>query len=351
MLATIPARRSATLAILLAAVALPARGQWTPLAVGTTASLRGLSVVDARTVWASGTAGTVVHTTDGGETWTVDTIPGARAFDLRSVHARSARVAWVAATAGRIWRTIDGGKHWVLQHQAADSAVFLDAIDFWDDQHGMALGDPIDGRFHLLATNDGGDTWRVLPLDQRPVAMPGEAAFAASGSSLLLQGVPDSMQAWIATGGATARVHRRVSRARGWVAYDTPMRQGSPAEGIFSLAEIPGQGFMIVGGHYEQADSARANAATSLSGTIWRPVSADAPRGYRSGVAFARIGGAATVGIAVGPGGSDLSRDGGTRWASFDSAGYHAVRASRDGIFFAAGSGGRMARFDARALR
>lgn len=351
MPATIPARSLVFAALLLVAAALPASGQWTPLASGTTASLRGLSVVNAQTVWASGTGGTVVHTTDGGATWTVDTIPGGTAFDLRSVHARSARVAWVAATAGRIWRTTDGGKHWVLQHQAADSAVFLDAIDFWDDQHGMALGDPIDGRFHLLATTDGGDTWRVLPLDQRPVAMTGEAAFAASGSSLLLQGAPDSMQAWIGTGGAVARVHRHVSRAGGWVAYDTPMRQGAAAEGIFSIAEVPGQGYMIVGGHYAQGDSSRGNAATSLSGTVWRPVTVDPPRGYRSGVAFARTGGTVAVGVAVGPVGSDVSRDGGMRWAAFDSAGYHAVRASRDGIFFASGSGGRIARFDARTLR
>ena len=140
-----------------------ALAQWTPLHSGTTASLRGLSVVDARTVWASGTKGTVVHSADGGATWSLDTIPGAAAFDLRSVHARSARVAHVAATAGRIWRTTDGGTTWSLRYQASDTSVFLDAIDFWDDQHGMALGDPIGGRFFLLVTSDGGETWREPP--------------------------------------------------------------------------------------------------------------------------------------------------------------------------------------------
>lgn len=350
MSATIPIHALACTAVVLCAVASPAGGQWTPLASGTTASLRGLSVVDAHVAWASGTGGTVLHTTDGGATWKVDTIPGAEALDLRAVHARSARVAWVAATAGRIWRTTDGGARWVLQHEASDPAVFLDAIDFWDDQHGIALGDPIDGRFHLLATSDGGDTWRVLPLDERPVAAPGEAAFAASGSSLLVQGAPDAMQAWIGTGGAVARVHRRMSRAKGWVAYDTPMRQGGAAEGIFSLAEVPGHGFAMVGGHYEQQDSTRGNAATSPTGATWHAVTAAPPRGYRSGVAFARLAGGRTIGIAVGPGGSDLSRDGGQGWGAFDGAGYHAVRASRDGIFYASGSGGRIARFDARTL-
>lgn len=350
MPATIPDRSLTGVAVALAAFALPLQGQWTPLVSGTTASLRGLSVVDSRTVWASGSRGTVVHTTDGGTTWRVDSIAGAGSFDLRSVHARNARMAFVAATAGRIWRTTDGGKSWVLQHQATDTSVFLDAIDFWDDQHGMALGDPIDGRFYLLVTSNGGDTWHELPYNQRPVAMPGEAAFAASGSSLLVQGRPDSMQAWIATGGMVARVHRSMNRARSWVAYDTPIRQGSSAEGIFSIAEVPGQGFAIVGGHYAQDDSSRANAATSLSGAQWHAVAGEPPRGYRSGVAFARLPGREPVGIAVGPGGSDLSRDGGARWVAFDSVGYHAVRASHDGIFFASGSGGRIARFDARML-
>jgi photosystem II stability/assembly factor-like uncharacterized protein len=321
--------------------------QWTALPSATTASLRGLSVVDGRTVWASGTKGTVVRTTDGGATWAVHAVPGAEAFDLRSIHAGSARDAVVASTNGRIYRTDDGGATWRLAYEASDTSVFLDAIDFWDGQHGMALGDPMQGRFFLLVTRDGGDTWHEPPLDQRPVASPGEAAFAASGSSLLLQGSPDSMVAWIGTGGASARVHRSVARGTSWIAYDTPIRQGGASEGIFSLAEVPEGGFVAVGGHYAQSDSTRANAASSRDGARWQLITPQGPRGYRSGVAFARVNGA-NVGVAVGPGGSDVSRDGGVRWAALDTAGYHAVRASRDGIFYASGSGGRLARFDAR---
>lgn len=335
----------------LAAIAAPVRAQWTPLHSGSTASLRGLSVADGRTVWASGTKGTVVHSSDGGATWTLDTIPGASAFDLRSIHARNARVAHVAATAGRIWRTTDGGKSWSLRYQASDTSVFLDAIDFWDDRHGMALGDPIGGRFFVLYTTDGGETWREPPFDQRPVAAAGEAAFAASGSSLLLEGSADQRIAWLGTGGTVARLHRSQDRARQWIAYDTPIRAGESATGIFSVAEIPGQGLMVVGGHYAQHDSTRGNAATTLNGTAWRAITANPPGGYRSGVAFVLPARGAPIGIAVGPKGSDISRDGGMEWTPFDATGYHAVRASRDGIFFASGSGGRVARFDARTLR
>lgn len=345
---TIAARHVASAVSLLAIASAPLAAQWTPLSSGTTASLRGLSVVDARTVWASGARGTVVHSVDGGASWRVDTIPGAGALDLRSVHARSGRVAHVAATAGRIYRTTDGGATWSLRYQASDTTVFLDAIDFWDDQHGMALGDPMHGRFLLLATRDGGDTWRELPLDERPATEPGEAAFAASGSSLLLHGDADDRGAWIGSGGSTARVHRSMDRGRSWVAVATPMRQGGDSEGIFSIAEVPGRGWMLVGGHYAQGDSTRGNAAISADGRQWRPITTEGPGGYRSGVAFARVSGNPPTGLAVGPGGSDISRDGGVRWTRFDTAGYHAVRASRDGIFYASGSGGRLARFDVR---
>jgi len=346
---TIAVQHLTSAALLLAVATAPLAAQWTPLASGTTVSLRGLSVVDARTVWASGARGTVVHSADGGASWRVDTVPGAGTLDLRSVHARSGRVAHVAATAGRIYRTTDGGATWSLRYQASDTTVFLDAIDFWDDQHGMALGDPMDGRFFLLVTRDGGDTWHEPPIDERPAATPGEAAFAASGSSLLLHGGAEARDAWIGSGGAVARVHRSMNRGRSWVATSTPMRQGGSSEGIFSIAEVPGEGWLLVGGHYAQDDSTRGNAAASTDGREWRAITSNGPRGYRSGVAFARLTGVAPIGLAVGPGGSDISRDGGRRWTRFDAAGYHAVRASRDGIFYASGSDGRLARFDARA--
>ena len=338
------------------------QAQWMPLKSPTTASLRGLSVVDGRTVWASGAKGTVVHSSDGGVTWQLDTIPGASMLDMRSIHARSAKVAHVAATAGRIFRTLDGGKTWSLRYQATDTSIFFDAIDFWDDRHGIALGDPVGGRFFVVRTDDGGNTWREPDMASRPPAMVGEAAFAASNSSLMVQGSADSLVAWIGSGGTAARLHRSVNQMKSWVVYDSPIRQGGASQGIFSVGLIPGGGLLVVGGDYTQNDSARANAAAlamrpGTHGIEWRVLRDGAPRGFRSAVAFAAVGGAAgaasaaPVGVTVGPGGSDISRDGGMTWSPFDAVGFHAVRASIDGIFYASGSDGRLARFDARAHR
>ncbi|MGH7693689.1 MAG: WD40/YVTN/BNR-like repeat-containing protein, partial [Gemmatimonadaceae bacterium] len=98
--------------LLSSAPAAPLHAQWIPQQSNTTASLRGLSVVSSRVAWASGTAGTVIHTVDGGATWTVDSVPGASKFDLRAIVAFDANTAVVVATAGRIWRTENSGKSW-----------------------------------------------------------------------------------------------------------------------------------------------------------------------------------------------------------------------------------------------
>ena len=336
-------RRSLATALALAPAV--ATAQWQPLQSGTRASLRGLSVVDAQTAWASGARGTVVHTVDGGRRWQVDIVPGAERLDLRAIHARDGRVAHVAATAGRIWRTTDGGRSWTLRYQSPDTATFLDAIDFWDDRHGVALGDPVAGRFLILRTDDGGDTWHEAPLAERPAARDGEAAFAASGSSLIVSGTGD---VWLGSGGLAARLHHSPDRGRTWTAVDAPHPTG-PSAGTFALAWTPGRLF-TVGGDYQLPDSTRRVAGSyGLAGNA-APVPAaggfEGPRGFRSGLAASRAGGTWVL-VAVGTNGTDISRDGGIRWTPFDTAGFHAVRASRDGTFFASGSEGRLAVYHA----
>lgn len=333
-------RRAVPFALVLVLPCSTAGAQWTTLQSGTTASLRGLSVVDGRTAWASGQRGTVVHTSDGGATWQLDTVPGAGRLDLRAIHARNARVAHVAATAGRIFRTTDGGRTWSLRYQTSDTSVFLDAIDFWDDRNGIALGDPMGGRFFLLLTTDGGDTWREAPLERRPEARTGEAAFAASGSPMIVSGTSDI---WIGSGGLAARLHHSHDRGATWHTLDAPHPTGASA-GTFALTVTP-QAIISVGGDYQLADSTRqvAGAYPLTNGVPGPAVAATAgPRGFRSGVAAARAGTGWTV-ISVGTNGSDVSRDGGRTWQPFDPTGFHAVRAAADGTFFASGSEGRLA--------
>ncbi|HEX6315677.1 MAG TPA: hypothetical protein VFZ73_12495, partial [Gemmatimonadaceae bacterium] len=291
-----PLRSLVLLAALLISPSVLASQKWEPATVATTASFRGLSVVDDRVVWASGTRGTVARSIDGGVTWGVDSLPGASAFDLRAIHARNALVAHVAATAGRIWRTTDGGKSWSLRYQAADTSMFLDAIAFTDDRNGIALGDPIGGRFVLLVTRDGGETWSESATESQPQAMKGEAAFAASGTSLVLAG----HLGWIGTGGSVSRVFRTADGGRSWMASPSaiPPREGKG--GVFSVAFADSLHGVVVGGDYERPDSSNGTAAYSTDGGMtWRAASRF-PRGYRSGVTMRRGDRGDLVAIAVG---------------------------------------------------
>src|SRR3954469_21877137 len=139
-------------------------GYWTPQTSGTLAEFRGLVALSPAVVWTSGTRGHIARTTNGGHTWVVDSIPGAGGLDFRDIHALSATRAW-AMSAGpaeqhqaQIFRT-DDAVHWNRQLSLADTGVFLDALAFWDDQHGIAMSDPLRGRLFILTTDDGGATW------------------------------------------------------------------------------------------------------------------------------------------------------------------------------------------------
>src|SRR5262249_14590591 len=134
----------------------------------------------------------------------------------------------------RIYKTVDGGRSWMNQFQSADVAAFFDAIVFWDEKNGIALGDPVNGRFQLLVTVDGGAQWTSLARKTLPPALSGEGAFAASGTCLVTHGERD---VWFATGGAkTGRVFRSTDRGKVWMVSDTLIVAGVESAGVFSLA-------------------------------------------------------------------------------------------------------------------
>lgn len=318
-----------------------AQSAWEMLPTGSAASLRGLSVVDDRVIWASGTRGTILRTADGGATWATDSVPGAARFDLRGIHGRSGRVAHVAATAGRIWRTTDGGRTWSLRYQSPDTSMFLDAIVFTDDRIGFALGDPIGGLFVLLVTTDGGDTWREADPRSRPAAARGEAAFAASGTSLVFLG---SRHAWIGTGGEHSRVLGSTDAATTWSGAPSAIPPRAGSGGVFSLAFADTLNGIAVGGDYERPDSSAGTASfTADGGRTWIPAIRP-PRGYRSGVAV-HVAGGRLLAIAVGPNGTDISHDGGKTWSPLDGTGFNAVQFAPSGAAFAVGARGRVGRY------
>jgi photosystem II stability/assembly factor-like uncharacterized protein len=327
--------------------------RWVPQVSGTSVRLRGVSAVSTSVAWASGSNGTFARTDDGGATWTTAVVPGAEDMDFRDIEAFDARTAYLlsigAGTRSRIYKTTDGGRSWALQFKNLNPNAFFDSMAFWDENSGIVMGDPIDGRFVIVRTFDGGLTWINVPSRNLPPALPGEAAFAASGTCLVTQGRD---RAWFGTGGASqARVFRSTDRGFTWSVATTPVAAGTSSAGIFSLAFRDANIGIAVGGDYRREAEAGDNlAVTGDGGMSWIVPGPARLRGFRSAVAFAH-GGSAWL-LAAGPAGSDVSGDGGGTWAALVGPGFHAVSlAPPGGEGWAVGEDGRIARLVGQPAR
>jgi len=325
---------------------LVASPRWTPQSSGGTATLRGVSAVSDTVAWVSGSGNTILRTADGGRTWqplTVTTDP----LDFRDVDAIDARMAYLLSIgtgpASRIYKTTDAGAHWTRQFTNPDPKGFFDAMTYWDADHGIVVGDSVDGRFSIFLTADGGRTWTPAPREGLPPALPNEGAFAASGTNVAVYGRND---VWFGTGAAAnARVLHSRDRGRTWTIAETPLPSGR-SSGIFSVAFRDATHGVVVGGDYSKEKEAVDNVAvTSDGGRTWTLIKEHALSGFRSVAAY--VPGAKTSLMAVGPQGADWSIDDGHTWTPIEGPGFHTFSFSKTGaVGWGAGGRGSLARFE-----
>jgi photosystem II stability/assembly factor-like uncharacterized protein len=302
---------------------------WEVQTSGIDTNLRGVSAVyvqnakGVRTpvVWASGSNGAILRSLDEGKTWQRLRVTEGAALDFRGIVAFNEKTAYVMSSGegekSRIYKTIDGGTIWTLQYKDKRKEFFLDALKCVSEKECVALGDPIDGKFLLLNTTDG-EHWSPLPTENMPKALPGEGAFAASNSCLLLSGE----EIFFGTGGPAARVFRSPDLGRTWTVVETPVAHGNASSGIFSIARWRGRdrNVVVVGGDYRDLKRPSAVAAQSLDdGQSWQ-LSRQQPGGFRSGVASTSL----SI-YAIGPNGEDISLDEGIRWKHTDSLNLNAA--------------------------
>jgi photosystem II stability/assembly factor-like uncharacterized protein len=311
--------------------------RWTMQTSGVTARLRGVSAVSERVAWASGSGSTVLRTADGGTTWQKLTVTS-DTLDFRDIDAIDAQTAYLLGAgpgpASRIYKTTDAGKTWAMQFKGDDQKVFLDAMSFWDINHGIVYGDSIDGQLYIMTTGDGGQVWSRVPAANLPPALENEGAFAASGTNIALFG---NSHAWIGTGGAAkSRVLRTADGGRSWQVADTPFSAGQSA-GIFSITFRDAKHGVIAGGDYRKEQEAVDNlAVTTDGGVTWTLVKGLS--GYRSVVAY--VPNTQTL-IAVGPSGADYSTDDGRSWTTITGPGFDTFSfVPHKSTGWAAGAGG-----------
>lgn len=293
---------------------------WTPQPGGTTASLRGISAVSGSVVWASGSGGTFLRTTDGGASWKAGKIPGASDLDFRAIRALDETAAVMLSVGkgetSRIYKTTNAGASWRLIYTNPDPDGFFDALAFWDASHGILLGDPVKGRFEIMTTDDGGESWKSW---KGPQAERQEGAFAASNSCLFVRG---AREAWFGTGGPRgARVFHSADGGESWSVARTPLRNDSKSAGIFAIAFADPKKGIAVGGDCSKPAATEGNMAITLDGgKTWK--AAAPPHGYRSDIQYIAD---RKLWLVTGTSGSDMSSDDGASWKQMDTAAYNAM--------------------------
>lgn len=311
-------------------------------------SIRGLSVPNENTIWASGSSGTIALSINGGEHFEWMQVAGYEKRDFRAIHAWNNKEAIIAAVAAPavILKTIDGGKTWNKVYENADTAMFLDAINFKDENNGSVVGDPINNIIFLLNTTDKGEHWQqAAPNYFKSVLKEGEAFFASSNSNLASKGNDQ----FLISGGMASRLWMNG------VARDLNILQGGKSTGANSIAIAPnGNKLIIVGGDFAKFKDSEKNIAgfnlfltpntelkhKSIRIPKWaQRKNLGTPNGYKSGVTFLTN----QLLVTCGTSGVDISKNSGKNWELISSESFHVVKKqpNRKAVFLA-GSGGRI---------
>lgn len=307
---------------------------------GVTAGLRGLSSVSENVAWASGSGGTVIRTVDGGKNWEEVSVPGADTIQFRDIEGFDENTAIIlsAGLPALIYKTKDGGQSWEQKYFTMAPGTFYDAMDFWDDQTGIAFGDAVDGRLLILRTFDGGEHWEELPYENRPQALDGQGGFAASGTCLRTQG---DKNVFIGLGGDEASLFYSNDQGASWQKSATPLDHGA-SSGIFSIQFRDEKTGIMVGGDYlgDSLTSKKNVAYTQDGGKTWQSVMAGMePNGYRSCIDFFE-----EFVLVVGRESSDYYREGEMAYTRMEGQ-FYAVSTSKDGkAVYASGPNGAVAR-------
>jgi photosystem II stability/assembly factor-like uncharacterized protein len=312
---------------LLTTTATTTRAQWQLQDAHTPADLRGIVNVGGGVAWASGTDGTILRTEDAGFVWQLCAKPpNGEHLDFRAIQASDNNTAIIMSSGkgdlSRLYKTTDGCQTWTLLFTNPDKDGFFDALKFRNPESGWLLGDPVDGRFVLMGTLDGGLHWTRV--ETNTLAADDQAGvFAASNSSMLVADVPSFV-----TGGPkgaffyegdtvctpfTAKSSRPkcISDFTKFNRTQIPLNAETASAGAFSIAQLHDITFVAVGGDYTKPAERKGTAAyfDDYFGR-WLPAKT-LPGGFRSAVAYDSK---TKTWITVGPNGTDISTDDGRNW-------------------------------------
>ena len=309
---------------------------------GKKVSIRGLSVVNDNIIWASGSGGSVARSTDGGNTFSWMKIPGYEKNDFRDIEAFDSNTAIIMGitTPAVILKTKDGGKNWKKVFEDTAKGAFLDAMDFFDVNHGIVIGDPIKNQtLYSVFTLNNGDTWTLsdqnIGNENKYIMNVGEAFFASSGTNIKMIDA-DLRNVIFASGGKSANLFYKGNKD------SLPIMQGKESTGANSIAVYRNKKAIVVGGDFAK-DTISSNNCVLInvnkkSGFI---IPKTPPHGYRSCVIYLDEKDLLTCGTS----GIDISKDGGMNWQLISKDSYLVCQKAKKGnAVFLAGGNGRIAK-------
>ncbi|WP_037314990.1 oxidoreductase [Salegentibacter sp. Hel_I_6] len=233
-----------------------------------------------------------------------------------------------------LYKTGDSGAMELVYKEEHEKA-FYDAMAFWNNREGIAMGDPTNNCISIIITRDEGKTWQKLSCDILPEVIDGEAAFAASNSNIAIEGD----KTWILTGGMKSRIYFSPDKGETWEVFDTPLIEGKPTTGGYSMDFYDENLGIILGGDYTNPDGNTGNKAiTKDGGKAWELIAEGKEPGYKSSVRFIPNSGGEKI-IATGFSGISVSKDSGNTWKQISEEGFYTLRFKNDSVAYAAGKG------------
>ena len=306
-------------------------------------TIRALEVLNDSAVWFCGGNSRWGYTLNNGQSWKIDSLKHeGKTLELRSIKVLENGDVFLVSVSepAVVYKSKDKGETWKLVYHDTSSVAFFDAVNFWDNQNGMLLGDALDGCFHLAITKDGGETWQKVSCENIPEALEGEGPFAASNTNIALRG----KKAWFATGGKLkSRLFYSDNYAKTWKVRNTPIVSGLRMSGIFSLDFYNDSLGIVAGGNWENVEENTNNFAfTKDGGLSWQMLNGGKTDGYISCVQFIPE----TEGKEIfalkgrargGESSMSFSNDGGETWQVFPNSNYLAVKFANKNVAWISG--------------
>ena len=208
-----------------------------------------------------------------------------------------------------------------IVYKEENEKVFYDAMTFFDDRRGIAMGDPTENCLSVILTSDAGSSWQKVNCKNLPEIVDGEAAFAASNSNVAVY----KKYVWLVTGGKKARVFYSKNLGKKWTVYDTPIIQGGKMTGIFSVDFYDENNGIIMGGNWEEKSNTTATKAlTKDGGRTWVLINNNGIPGYISCVKYVPETNGKKL-VAVSTEGIFYSNNEGNNWEKLSDDGFYSI--------------------------